>query len=380
MLPRVALLTNYEPDESLIATGVESVTEALLEGLASHQDEFEFHVVALRRQLREVAVEKSRGFIFHFIPIPHSAFKRPRTLFSIPQAEKELRRVHAAVVHCQDNMALSLAAIRAGQSDLFTVHGVKREEARKWSGQEYWSHQLDGLIERYVHKKFKAFIAVSQYSASFFGKSQRVFLIPNPVSRRWFVASSPAKTVARRLICIGSYNRLKRQDWLLKAVAVLYPEVTQYEVVVCGSIDDKRFFNELQGMARDKRLSNVLLRGPVSRNELHGLLSSGTILVHPSAQENSPMVVAEAMAMGLPVVAPRIGGVPEMIQHGVHGLLFDSDRFDDLVVNIRRIVLEAELREKLSREARKRACELFDPSNIASQTVDVYRTLLREKI
>jgi len=379
MRPRIAILTNYPSDESMLTGGVESATEALLEGLAPHQEEFEFHVVALDRRQKERIVQSRRGFLFHFLPVPLSIWKRPRTLFNIATAVQELRSLHADLVHCQDNMALAVAAIAAGQADLFTIHGVKKDEARKWMGQEYWSHQMDGWLERYVHRRFKAFVAISNYAASVLGKEKRVFPIPNAVSRRWFKDARPARDSARRIVCVGAYNRLKRQDWLLKAMMELQAELEEYEVVLCGNVDDPKYFAELSETVSRRQLRKVSLMQKVPRDNFVRLLSSSTILLHPSAQENSPMVIAEAMAAGIPVVAARVGGIPEMLEDRTEGLLFDQDDFDGFLRQLRRVLTDESLRVRLSTRAAQCARERFCPESVATRTVAVYRILLDER-
>jgi len=380
MRPRIAILTNYPSDESTLTGGVESITEGLLEGLTPYQKEFEFHIVSLDRRQNRRTVENRRGFFFHFLPVPQSIIMRPRTLFNVVAAVQELKKLQADLVHCQDNMALAVAAIRAGQADLFTVHGVKQDESNKWIGEEYWSHRMDAWLERYVHRRFKAFIAISEYAAMALGEGKRMFPIPNPVSRRWFKNSRTIGKKRHRIVCAGSYNRLKRQDWLLKAVRDLRVDLEGYEIMLCGTVDDRQYFAELNGTVSVGELRNVFLRQNVPRNEFVELLSGSAVLAHPSAQENSPMVIAEAMAAGVPIVAARVGGIPEMMRDGVEGLLFDPDDYDGFRRQLRRIVLDDSLQVELGARGSRRAHERFFPDSIASQTVEVYRLLLAERL
>jgi glycosyltransferase involved in cell wall biosynthesis len=71
-------------------------------------------------------------------------------------------------------------------------------------------------------------------------------------------------------------------------------------------------------------------------------------------------VLAEAMAMGVPVVSTRISGIPELIDDGVHGLLVESRDAGALADALRRVLTDAALRGRLSEAGRRRICERFD--------------------
>jgi glycosyltransferase involved in cell wall biosynthesis len=379
MRPRVAILTNYAYDERQLLSGVETATEGLLEGLINHQSEFDFHIVALSRDIGKNVVEERNGFRFHYVRIPQSFLERPRTLFNIVNAIREIRSLEANLIHCQDNLALAVAAVRAGQADLFTVHGLKVEEGLKWRGEEYWSHQMDRVLERYVHSKFRAFVAVSSYSANVLRSDRKIFRIPNPLSRRWFRSDSGQPAALRKILCVSSYNRLKRQDLLLRAIEQMRSELQGVQVVMCGTVDDKRFFEELQKFAATHDLPNVVFNVDVPRDELAQMYSDGTLLIHPSEQENTPMAIAEAMARGTPIIASKVGGIPEMIQDGVHGLLFSANSCEELVARIRELAPNAAFRQQLGQRAHVRARELYDPAMVGSMIVEAYRVLLRDK-
>lgn len=233
---------------------------------------------------------------------------------------------------------------------------------------------MDALLESYVNRRFRMFIAVSKYSAGTLGKRARVAVIPNPLAGFWFHEGGPVDTTVRRIVCIGSYNRLKRQHLLLDAVRRL--RLGNTEVILAGSIDDQAYFEELKSFVSLEKLDSVQLKGAQSRSEIRGLLGEGALLVHPSAQENSPMVIAEAMARGVPVVAARVGGVPEMIEHERHGLLVEPDNAVQIAEAIQRIVSDAGLRSACVARAMECAREMFSAARVAEQTVQVYRAMI----
>jgi glycosyltransferase involved in cell wall biosynthesis len=376
---RVAILTNYPHDESTLVGGVETATEGLLEGLEKYQGEFEFHIVALSKEIETDRTEQRRGFFHHYLAVPRSPVLRPRTLYNALACARKIRDLRPDLVHCQDNMSLALGAIRAGRADLFTLHGIKREEARRWEGREYWSHQMDAVLERYVHPRFTAFISVSAYGQRMLPPGRTCHVLPNALSRQWFTVREALRSGVPRILCVGSYNRLKRQHILLHSVKSLRDEGIECNVVCAGSRDDEAYFEELNRFVSSNGLKDVGLQGPVTRKDLLELMSATTVLVHPSAQENSPMIIAEAMASGVPVVAASVGGIPEMIDDCVHGLLVKPDDENLLVQTIKRIVSDNQLRRALAQKARERATEMFSADAVAAGTVAVYRKMMGER-
>jgi len=98
----------------------------------------------------------------------------------------------------------------------------------------------------------------------------------------------------------------------------------------------------------------VFMPGFLEGNELAAAYASGDIFVMPSRTETLGLVVLEAMASGLPVVAARAGGIPEMIEDGESGFLFDEEQ--EAADIVRRMLDSRERREAIGRAAREHAC------------------------
>ena len=120
-----------------------------------------------------------------------------------------------------------------------------------------------------------------------------------------------------------------------------------------------------------------VFKGFTEGNDLREHFRTAHLLVHPSLEDNCPMVILEAMAAGLPVAASRIGGIPDLIDHGVNGLLFDpmdSSQIRDAVVQL---LSDLEARKRIADEGKKRALERYHPKEIARQDLEVYREVLK---
>jgi glycosyltransferase involved in cell wall biosynthesis len=91
------------------------------------------------------------------------------------------------------------------------------------------------------------------------------------------------------------------------------------------------------------------------------------------------VVVFESMAYGTPVIGARRGGIPEMIEEGVNGLLFDPDRPDELKAAMNRLAQDTPFREAASRAARRSAAYFLDMDRFLSGYEELYCELCSRK-
>ncbi|MDZ7336941.1 MAG: glycosyltransferase family 4 protein [candidate division KSB1 bacterium] len=377
---KVAILSNYPADHATFTGGVETATAALLEGFRAYQSQFEFHIISVSPSIITDMFQERDGFFFHFLGVPKQLWLRPRFPFRIVKAYWELRRIRPDLVHCQDNMALALATIFGGYTRVFTVHGVKRHEASKRTGWEFWSANLDALIERYVHRQFNAFICISNYSARVVGNTRLTFLIPNPVPSLFFqTSSSSALQKSPYFLFVGVLAPLKRPLDLLLAHAELRCQFPHLRTFFCGEVEDAGYARLLHQTVIERGIEGVIFLGHVGQEKLADLLKGATALVLPSAQENAPMVLAEAMAAGISVVATRVGAIPEMVKEGETGLLYEVGNVHDLISCLRQLLMDPPLQRRLGSKAKKRAQTIYAPAQVAAATVAAYRQLIEQE-
>ena len=116
-----------------------------------------------------------------------------------------------------------------------------------------------------------------------------------------------------------------------------------------------------------------------NRAELKEQLREATALALPSLEDNCPMVVLEAMAAGVPVAACNVGGVPELVEHGRTGLLFDPTVPSDIVATIKRLLRERDAVERMALEAKHQATFRFHPQEIAKRHCAIYEEVLNTR-
>jgi glycosyltransferase involved in cell wall biosynthesis len=140
-------------------------------------------------------------------------------------------------------------------------------------------------------------------------------------------------------------GRLTRQKALPVAFEALQ-EVDGARLLLVGDGPER---SELESAARRLGLDGrVEFAGARSRDEVLRTLAGATALVLPSAWENLPHAAVEALAVGTPVVATAVGGVPEVVHDGENGLLVPANDAAALAAALRRVVSEPGLRERLA--------------------------------
>jgi glycosyltransferase involved in cell wall biosynthesis len=120
--------------------------------------------------------------------------------------------------------------------------------------------------------------------------------------------------------------------------------------------------------------ADIYRLGQIEQADLFALYATAAVVVVPSVwEEPFSRVLLEAMRMGRPVVATRVGGTPEAVEDGVTGLLVPKRNSDALAKAIVELLLDASKRERMGEAARRRATQFFDEGKLVDQLLDVYR-------
>lgn len=182
----------------------------------------------------------------------------------------------------------------------------------------------------------------------------RVVVLPNPAPAAIDVAPEPLEPWT--FVFAG---RLTRQKALHTAIAAV-GKVPQARLLVIGDGPERPELERLAARVGDGR---VVFAGPRPRPAVLRALAGAHAAVLSSDWENLPHAAVEALAVGTPVVATAVGGVPEVVRDGVNGLLVDRGSPDELAAALARLVEEPGLRDRLAAEAR-RSVEPLDRERI----------------
>jgi colanic acid/amylovoran biosynthesis glycosyltransferase len=160
------------------------------------------------------------------------------------------------------------------------------------------------------------------------------------------------------LISVGRLVGVKGYPLLLEAMAKLREKGRDVRLTLVGEGPDGR---DLEEQARRLGIAGrVVFAGLQNQDQLRQSYANSDLCVLTSFAEGVPVVLMEAMATGVPCVAPRIAGIPELIRHGVDGLLFTPSDLQGLTLSIEQIMDAPELRRIMSRSSREQVAEKYD--------------------
>ena len=170
---------------------------------------------------------------------------------------------------------------------------------------------------------------------------------------------------------VGRLNPVKGIPHLLEAARILLRQGANVKVLVVG---DGSIRLDLMTQTRDMGISeNIVFLG--HREDTEQLLQAMDIFVLPSLSEGIPMALLEAMTSSLPVIVSRVGGIPEMVEDEISGLLVNPGDPENLARMCRRVMENHELAERLGRAARERAGTEFSSAIMAQKVAHLYRNL-----
>ena len=164
------------------------------------------------------------------------------------------------------------------------------------------------------------------------------------------------------LVTTGQLTAIKGHDLLLKAFARLDPHVPPPVLVLIGQGEREE---NLRHLAAELEISSrVYFLG--FKEDISEWVEDADIAIQPSKQEGFPNSVIEFMAKGKALVATRVSGTPEAIDHERHGLLVAPEHESELVDALNRLLSDPGLRTRLGASARNRAVEEFDQNRMVA--------------
>lgn len=309
------------------------------------------------------------------------------------------------------NMAGHLGGLLHGVPHVITAHSL--EPLRPWKAEQLGGgYALSSWAERTAFAAAARVIAVSAGMRADILRCYpdldpaRVVVVHNGIDLTGWrrpegdTEVAAARAVARSrgvdpdrpsVVFVGRITRQKGLPYLLRAAELLPADV---QLVLCaGAPDTPEILAEVTGLVEELRRHRdgvVWIEDMLPRRELVALLSVGTVFACPSVYEPLGIVNLEAMACGLPVVGTATGGIPEVVDDGVTGLLVPIDQVTDgtgtpvrpdefvadLASALTALATHPDRAAAMGEASRRRVEEHFAWEAIGERTLEVYRSVL----
>ena len=173
------------------------------------------------------------------------------------------------------------------------------------------------------------------------------------------------------IIHISNFRPVKRVD----AVVQIFDRIRQQVPARLLLVGDGPELATAHRVARELGVSH-LVRSLGAQEEVLSLLSASDVFILPSAQESFGLAALEAMACEVPVVASRVGGLPEVIQHGVTGYLHPPQDLDAMAASAIALLQDPDHRREVGQAACRRVREHFCAERVVPMYEDFYRQVL----
>jgi len=318
------------------------------------------------------------------------------------------RTADAEIVHSHTwyaSLGGHLSKLVHGIPHVATVHSL--EPLRPWKAEQLaGGYAVSGWAEKTALEAADAVIAVSRGTRDDTLRAypaidpDRVRVIYNGIDTEEYTPDAHTDVLERygvdpdrpSVVFVGRITRQKGVEYLLRAARAFDPAA---QLVLCaGSADTPELGAEVErrvGELQSERDGVVWLEQMLPKAEVVQLLSHATVFACPSIYEPLGIVNLEAMACEAAVVATDTGGIPEVVEDGVTGILVpiepgddgtgapsDPDRFaGDFAERVNALIGDADRADAMGRAGRRRAIEQFSWAMIAEQVSALYQVLLR---
>ena len=345
--------------------------EALLQGFGMLSG-VEVHVLSCTQQPMLSPGKLAPNIWFYPLHVPKWGWLRTGYQGCVRAVRQKLRDIQPDLVHAQGTERdCALSAVLSPYPRLLTIHGNLRLIKKQVGFRPFSAMWLQSYLEGLVVPRFNGVICITNYTREAVEHEvPKTWVVPNAVDpaflalgeKRLSDASARPSTLDSRLttpiiLCVANIDERKNQNAFIRALDPLAKKMS-FQVRFfggCGASDFAREFRELIASR-----PWCYYGGMLGREELRSQFEQADMLALPTHEDNCPMVVLEAQAAGAPVIASNVGGVPDLIEDGVTGLLVNPENPETFYTAVERLLINNNsLRERLALSAHQKAMKQY---------------------
>jgi len=348
----------------------------------------DIHIIIGTREVTRPTVEAGPFGTVHRLPCPMLSGSTSFFLWRRHLIHRELRAIQPDIVHGQGTEAeYAFSAVTSSYRNIITIHGIMSRVQRATPPPLFSLDHVPRWVEKLVIRKATDVICLSRETEKFLveqGSPAQRHLIPNAVAPCFFDAGlRPRVPNGFSLLFVGNIYRLKGVVHLVEALATAQQELgAPIRLRLAGKTGGGAVGAQYDKLLRRRAdelgvAANIEWLGALAERDVAAALTQTDVLVLPSFQETAPMAVAEAMAAGVPVLATRVGGIPDIVDEEKTGLLVAPGNSEELANAMCRLLADADLRRRLGVAGRAKALEHYAPRVVAERTLAVYQAICR---
>lgn len=256
-----------------------------------------------------------------------------------------------------------------------TIHDVSSGKRDQW----LIFSNLASFFEKFlVRLPFDKIITVSNETKNsliqnYGVKPERINVVHNGVDLKLVGSITIDKKIKNSIVFVGRLAPHKHVDDLINVLKLLKNDFEDIHLKIIGNGVEK---DNLINIVNDLNLSNKIdFLSDLKYSDVIREIKSSNILVLPSTREGFGMVLAEANACSLPVVAYKSGGVTEVIDDGKNGFLVEPRNINELSERIRFLLENKEIAREMGDNGRKKVINYFDWDKIVENIIEIYKKL-----
>ena len=309
----------------------------------------------------------------------------------VSQVVEEIVSIQPDIVHIhgtnQYSHAIYQLLVKRGIKVLVTVHGLANVEKRnalnkKKSLKSLYQYLVQSRTEFSLLSQVPQIIVDTEYVAEQIrscythGKIKRLpqmHVIPQGINQQYAMLQSSCDEPI--IFSLGAISKRKGHLLLVKAFELLCKQTPNAKLIIAGIVAEKEYYDELQRYIQQSQYANqIQLCINLSQEQIFQLYQNVRLFALHSQEESQGIVFAEAMAVGLPIVSTKVGGIPFVVTHGETGLLAEYEDVEAFATNMSILLQNNDLYDLMAKNGKMESLNyLWD--SIADRILELYSTM-----
>ena len=373
----------YPLSEKLISGGV----EASVYGLANEQSKS--HAVFVfdfpRKDIEDSVENKDNLTVFRY---KNTGSHNKDAVRRIPEIVEQIVQLNPSVCHIHGTGIFSCIIFEAlkqkGIPLMLTVHGLVKEEKRKalknwFSLKTLYQLWTQTSAERKLLQSAPKIIVDTQYVAKqidqyHLNPRPKMAVIPQGIDEQFYNVS--CSSCSKIILSVGAFSQRKGHLLLIKAFEKVAQKIFDASLTICGIVSKNAYYNEIMNYVDASPYKDrISIMTNLPKEQLLAQYEKAHIFALHSQEESQGIVFAEAMAVGLPIVATNVGGIPDVVENKKTGLLSNYGDVDSFALSLEQLLTVDKLWTNMSVTG-KSVSRNYSWDIIARKLETVYNTII----